>query len=73
MYKKDIKINDIVYWNTRGAYDTKISLKCRVIDIGKRWIWIHVAGNLSYTNLLAENLSKEPLHRVTNANSRYEV
>ena len=73
MYKKDIRLNDILYWNTKGWFDSKISLKCRVIDIGKMWIWVHVAGSLSYNNLLSENLSNEPLHRVTNANAKYEV
>ena len=35
MNKKDIKLNEILYWNTTGAYNSKISLKCEVIDIGK--------------------------------------
>ncbi len=66
MNKKDIKINDTLYWNTLGAFESKISLKCKVIDIGKRWIWVNVLGCLAYQNLLSANLSKEPLHRVTN-------
>jgi len=66
MNKTDIELGDILYWNTTGAYGKKISLKCKVIDIGKMWIWIHVAGCLAYNNLLPENLSKEPLHKVTN-------
>lgn len=66
MLKKDIKLNDTLYWNTTGAYNSKISLKCKVIDIGKIWIWVHVTGYLSYNNLMAENLSKQPLNKVTN-------
>lgn len=66
MNKKDIKINDTLYWNTLGAFESKISLKCKVIDIGKRWIWVNVLGCLAYQNLLSANLSKEPLHSVTN-------
>lgn len=66
MNKKDIKLNEILYWNTTGAYNSKISLKCEVIDIGKIWIWVHVKGCLAYNNLLAENLSKEALYKVTN-------
>ncbi|MFR8116880.1 MAG: hypothetical protein ACLVAK_07760 [Clostridia bacterium] len=71
MNKKDIKLNETLYWNTTGAYNSKISLKCKVIDIGKIWIWVHVKGCLAYNNLLAENLSKEPLDRVTNSKTIY--
>ncbi|MBO5004493.1 MAG: hypothetical protein J6D03_04460 [Clostridia bacterium] len=70
MNKKDIKIGDILYWNTTGAFESKISLKCEVIDIGKRWIWVHVKGCLAYNNLLPVNLSKEPLYKVTNQNNK---
>ena len=66
MRKSDIKLSDTLYWNTTGAYNSKISLKCEVSDIGKMWIWVHVIGCLAYNNLLAENLSKEPLYKVTN-------
>lgn len=66
MYKKDIKLSDKLYWNTTGAYNTKISLICEVIDIGEMWIWVHVNGCLAYNNLIAENLSQEPLYKVTN-------
>lgn len=68
MNKKDIKLGDKLYWNTTGAYNTKISLICEVIDIGEMWIWVHVKGCLSYNNLIAESLSKEPLYKVTNEN-----
>lgn len=66
MYKKDIKLGDILYWNTTGAYNSNMSLVCEVIDIGEMWIQVHVKGYLAYNNLLAENLSKEPLYKVTN-------
>ena len=66
MNKKDIKLGDKLYWNITGAYNTKISLICEVIDIGEMWIWVHVEGCLAYNNLIAENLSKEPLYKVTN-------
>lgn len=65
MNKKDIKIGDILYWNTTGAFNSKISLECKVIDIGK-WIWVLANGNLAYNNLLPSQLSKEPLYMVTN-------
>lgn len=65
MVKKDIKIGDILYWNTTGAFNSKISLECKVIDIGK-WIWVLANGNLAYNNLLPSQLSKEPLYMVTN-------
>ena len=70
MLKKDIKIGDILYWNTTGAFDSKISLECKVIDIGK-WIWVLVNGNLAYNNLLPSQLSKEPLNKVTNRRKNY--
>lgn len=38
MYKKDIKLGDILYWNTTGAYNSNMSLVCEVIDIGEMWI-----------------------------------
>lgn len=63
---EDIKVGDILYWNTTGAYNSKISLQCEVIDVGIMWIWVHVKGCLAYNNLLAEDLSKKPLYRVTN-------
>lgn len=66
MDKKNIKIGDILYWNTTGAYETKISLKCEVIDIGEIWIWVHIYGCLAYNNLIPENLSKKPLYKVIN-------
>lgn len=67
MLKKDIKIGNILYWNTTGANHSKISLKCEVIDIGKIWIWAHVYGCLAYQNLSINSLSIEPLHKVTNS------
>jgi hypothetical protein len=65
MLKKDIKIGDTLYWNTTGAFESKISLECKVIDKGK-WIWVLINGNLGYTNVLSSQLSKEPLYKVTN-------
>lgn len=44
MLKKDIKLGSILYWNTTGAYNSKISLKCEVMDVGEIWIWVHVYG-----------------------------
>lgn len=72
MNKEDINIGDIVYWNTTGAFDSKISLECKVIDIGK-WIWVLVNGNLAYNNLLSSNLSKEPLYKVTNNYKKWNI
>lgn len=66
MNKRNIKLGDVLYWNTIGAYNTNISLQCEVIDIGEIWIWVHVNGCLAYNNLVPENLSKEPLYKVTN-------
>lgn len=66
MNKKNIKLGDALYWNTTGAYNTNISSQCEVIDIGEIWIWVHVNGCLAYNNLVPENLSKEPLYKVTN-------
>lgn len=66
MNKKDIKIGDTVYWNTTGAFGSNISLKSKVVDIGKNWIWILVNGCLAYQNLLSANISEKPLYKVTN-------
>lgn len=70
MDKKDIKIGDILYWNTTGAYNTNISLVCEVVDIGQKWIWVHVNGCLADNNLVPEKLSKQPLYKVTNTRRR---
>ena len=61
-----IDIGDILYFNTTGAFKSKISLKCEVIDIGRMWIWIHIKGCLAYNNVLEKDLSKKPLYKVTN-------
>ena len=66
MNKKDIKIGDVVYWNTTGAFKSQISLKGKVIDIGKKWIWVNINGNLAYNNLSQSQITKEPLSIVTN-------
>ena len=66
MNKEDIKIDDILYWNTKGAYQSDISLKCKVLDIGNKYIWVMVNGNLSPTPIDPSKLSKEPLYKVTN-------
>lgn len=55
MLKKDIELGDILYWNTTGANNSRISLKCEVIDVGKMWIWVHVYGCLSYNNKKMKN------------------
>ena len=72
MSKEDIKIGDILYWNTTGAYDTKISLRCTVLDIGQKYIWIMVFGNLSPTPIKEDKLSREPLYKITNKGVKYE-
>ena len=35
MYKKDIKLGQILYWNTTGYNNCNISIKCEVVDIVK--------------------------------------
>ena len=66
MNKENIKINDVLYWNTSGANNSKISLRCTVLDIGNIYVWIMVYGNLSPTPVNQEDLSVEPLYIVTN-------
>lgn len=66
MNKEDIKIGDILYWNTNGAYGVEISLECAVLDIGQEYIWIMVLGNLSPTPVKESKLSAKPLYKVTN-------
>ena len=68
MFKKDIKLGSILYWNTTGINNSKISLKCEVIDMGKIWIWVRVYGCLAYNNLSISDLSTKPLNKVTNNN-----
>lgn len=66
MNKEEIKIDDELYWNTTGAYNTTISLKCTVLDIGIKYIWVMVFGNLSPTPVSEKDLSKIPKYKVTN-------
>lgn len=68
MLKKDIELGSTLYWNTIGTNNSKISLKCEVIDVGKIWIWVHVYGCLAYNNLSMNDLSVKPLYKVTNNN-----
>lgn len=68
MNKKDIRIGDILYWNTTGAYQSQISLKCKVLDVGKRFIWVLVYGNLGPTPVEVNDISIEPIYKVTNNN-----
>jgi len=70
MNKEDIKIGDILYWNTTGAYEVNISLKCLVMDIGELYIWVIVFGNLGPTSISQDELSRKPLYKVTN--ERYD-
>ena len=63
---KDINIDDILYWNTTGAYNSNISLKCKVFDIGKNYVWVMVNGNIGHTPIDPSKLTKEPLYKVTN-------
>ena len=67
MNRQEINIGDILYWNTNGAYGTKISLKCTILDIGQEYIWIMVFGNLSPTPVKENLLSKEPLYKLKNS------
>ena len=66
MNKEDIKIGNILYWNTTGAFEKPISLICTVIDIGISFIWVMVNGNLGPTPVKENMLTKEPLNTVTN-------
>ena len=40
MNKNEIIIGQELYYNTTGANNSKISLLCKVIDIGQTYIWI---------------------------------
>lgn len=66
MSKEDIIIGDVLYWNTTGAYQSQISLKCKVLDIGKRFIWVLAYGNLGPTPVEINDISIEPKYKVTN-------
>lgn len=73
MNKIDIQIGQEVYYNTTGAYNTEISLMCKVIDIGQTYIWILIYGNLGYNNVMINDLSLEPKFKVTNKHLKPEV
>lgn len=73
MNKSDIKIGQELYYNTTGAYNSEISLMCRVIDIGQTYIWVLIYGNLGFNNIMEKDLSLEPKYKVTNRNLKPEV
>lgn len=73
MKKEEIKIGQELYYNTTGAYNSKISLLCRVIDIGETYIWILIYGNLGFNNVMIQDLSLEPKYKVTNKDLKPEV
>ena len=50
--------------------NSNISLKCTILDIGIKFIWIMVYGNLCPTPVDISKLSSFPEYKVTNA--RYE-
>lgn len=73
MQKEDLSIGQELYYNTTGAYNTNISLLCRVIDIGQTYIWVLIYGNLGFNNVMINDLSAEPKYKVTNRNLKPEV
>ena len=73
MQKEDLSIGQELYYNTTGAYNTNISLLCRVIDIGQTYIWVLIYGNLGFNNIMINDLSTEPKYKVTNRNLKPEV
>ena len=73
MNKNVIIIGQELYYNTTGANNSKISLLCKVIDIGQTYIWILIYGNLGFNNVLNWDLSIEPKYKVTNKNLKPEV
>ena len=73
MQKEDLSIGQELYYNTTGAYNTNISLLCRVIDIGQTYIWVLIYGNLGFNNIMINDLTLEPKYKVTNGNLKPEV
>ena len=73
MNKNEIIIGQELYYNTTGANNSKISLLCKVIDIGQTYIWILIYGNLGFNNVLNWDLSIKPKYKVTNRNLKPEV
>ena len=43
-----------------------LSIKCKVIDIGVNFIWIHCQGNLGPTYIKPEQLSKQAKYKIIN-------
>lgn len=73
MQKEDLSIGQELYYNTTGAYNTNISLLCRVIDIGQTYIWVLIYGNLGFNNIMINDLTLEPRYKVTNKTLKPEV
>ena len=73
MQKEDLSIGQELYYNTTGAYNTNISLLCRIIVIGQTYIWVLIYGNLCFNNIMINDLSLEPKYKVTNKNLKPEV
>ena len=74
MNKEDIKLYETYYYNTTGAYNKSISIKCKVIDIGVNFIWIHCQGNLGPTYTKPEQLSKQAKYKIiNNFNSEIDI
>ena len=40
----NIEIGSDMYWNTTGANNSNISLKCTILDVGVKFIWIMEIG-----------------------------
>lgn len=72
MNKEEIKLYDYYYYNTTGAYNKSISLRCRVIDIGVNFIWVLCDGNLGPSFVKPSELSIQAKFKITN-NFRSEI
>ena len=66
MNKAEIKIGQTLYYNTTGAYNSKISQICKVVDIGEKFIHILIKGNLGVFPAYESKLSLEPKFKLTN-------
>lgn len=64
--REDISINDPIYFNTTDDRNNRVSYIGRIMDIGKKYIWVQLKNEEGITPAYISKLSKTPWYELTN-------
>lgn len=73
MNKDNLKLNQNIYYNTAGANQIPISQQGYILDIGQKYVWVMIKGNLGPIPVMEADLSEKPKHKVTNRNIKFNI